>query len=106
MSRRVNQVQDIFLTLVHIFHLNSMALNSNPSFLLQIHVVQHLAFRHLNGIGKFQQSVCQCRFPVVNMGYDTKVAYILHLKVIINKSGHKYTEKKRVFKLVFLGDKS
>ena len=77
-SRRVNQIQNILLPLVHIFHLDGMALDGDTSFLLQIHVVQHLSFGHLYGIGKFQQAVCQGRFPVVNVGYDTKVTYILH----------------------------
>ena len=76
--RRVNQIQDILLPLVHIFHLDGMALDGDTSFLLQIHVVQHLSFGDLDSIGKFQQAVRQSRFPVVNVGYDTKVTYILH----------------------------
>ena len=79
MSRGVNQVEDVFFALVHIFHLNGMAFDGDTSFLFQIHVVQHLSFGYLDGVGKFQQAVCQSRFPMVNVGYDTKVTYILHL---------------------------
>ena len=59
MSRSINQIQYVFLTLVHIFHLDSMALNRYATFTFQIHVVKHLALRHLNGLGIFQQTVGQ-----------------------------------------------
>ena len=41
-SRSINQVQDILLTLIIILHLDSMALDCDTSLLLQVHVVKHL----------------------------------------------------------------
>ena len=54
MSRGINQVQDILLTLIHIFHLDGMTLNRNASFTLQIHIIEHLTFSDLNSLCKFQ----------------------------------------------------
>ena len=82
MSRRVDEVQDIFFAFVFIFHLDGMALDGDTAFAFQVHIVQHLSFGDLYGMCKFQQTVCQCRFPVVNVGYDTKVSYILHWIVL------------------------
>ena len=59
MSRSINQIQYVFLTLVHILHLDSVALNRYTTFTLQIHVVKHLTLRHLDGLGVFQQTVGQ-----------------------------------------------
>ena len=78
-SRSVNQVQDIFLTLVHILHLDGVALNRDAALALQVHVVQHLPFRHLNGLCIFQQTVGQRRLAVVNMCNDAEVSYMIHL---------------------------
>ena len=78
-SRCVNKVQDIFITLVCIFHLDGVALDGDSTFLLQVHVIQHLAFGDTYGLGKFQEAVGQSGFTVVNMGYDTEIAYmVLH----------------------------
>ena len=76
-SRSVNQVQDILLALVHILHLDGMALDGDTSLLFQIHIIQHLSFGYLDGIGELQQAVGQSRFAMIDMGYDTKVTYIL-----------------------------
>ena len=78
-SRCVDEVQDIFLALVCIFHLDGVALDGDSTFLLQVHVIQHLAFGDTYGLGKFQEAVGQSGFTVVNMGYDTEIAYmVLH----------------------------
>ena len=59
-SRSVNEVEDVVLALVLIFHLDSVALDGNASLSLQLHVIEHLPFSNLNGISKLQQTVCQC----------------------------------------------
>ena len=56
-SRSINQVQDILLPVALILHLYSVALNGNATFALQIHVVEHLTFSHLNGLRILQQTV-------------------------------------------------
>ena len=42
-----------------ILHLYGMALDGDTSFLLKVHVIQHLSVSYLYSIGKFQQTVCQ-----------------------------------------------
>ena len=79
MSRGVNQVQYVFFAFVHIFHLDGMAFNGNTTFTLQFHIVQHLSFRHLDGLGKFQETVGQCRLAMVYMCNNAKVSYMVHL---------------------------
>ena len=57
--RSINQVEYILLPLIVILHLDSMAFDRDPSFLLQVHIIKHLPRGHLNGVGKLQQAVGQ-----------------------------------------------
>ena len=59
MSRSVNKVQDVFLSLILVLHLDGMALDGDAAFLLQIHVVKHLAFSDIYGMSVLQQAVSQ-----------------------------------------------
>ena len=59
MSRGVNQVKYILLPVALILHLDGMTLNGNTALALKIHIVKHLSLRNLNGVGTFQQTVCQ-----------------------------------------------
>ena len=77
-SRGINEVQNIFFTLVHILHLDGVALNRNAALALQIHVVQHLSLRHLDGLGELQQTVGQRRLPMVDMCNDAEISYMIH----------------------------
>ena len=54
MSRSINKVQDIFFSVMSIFHLYGMTLDGYTSFAFEVHVVQHLPFSHLNSICKLQ----------------------------------------------------
>ena len=80
MSGSVDQVQDVVLAIKMEVHLYGVALDSDPSLTLQIHVVKHLCLQVLGGysIGIFKQTVGKSALAVVNMGYDTKIADILH----------------------------
>ena len=77
-SRSVNQVQDVFLPLVGIFHLYGMALDGDASLLLQVHIVEHLSLSHLDGFRIFEQTVGQGRFSMVDVCDDAEVSYIFH----------------------------
>ena len=103
MSRGINEVQDIFLALVHILHLNGMTLDGDATFALQVHIIEHLTFSHLNGLGKLQHSVSQGRLTVVDMSDDTEVSYMIHvlLRAIICKIT-KIIVAKRIFLLFFI----
>ena len=82
-SRSINQVKDILLPLISIFHLDRMALDSDPSFFFQIHIIKHLPWSHLNGVSKLQQTVGQRWLTVVNMSNNAKVANILHSEFLL-----------------------
>ena len=78
MSRSVDQVEDIFFAIVHILHLDGVALDCNTTLTLQVHVVKHLSLSHLNGLGKLQHSVSQRRLTVVYMCNDTEISDMIH----------------------------
>ena len=84
MSRRVNEVKHIFLTLIGILHLYSMTLDSDTTFLLQLHIVEHLALGNLDRVGVFQQAVSQGRLTVVDVCNDAKVSNMFHSNTISN----------------------
>jgi len=55
-----------------------MALDGDAPFPFQIHIVEHLPFRHLYGVGILKQSVGDGRLTVVNVGDDAEISNILH----------------------------
>jgi len=77
MSRRVNQVQCVFL----VFHPDRLQFDGDAPFPLQIHGVEKLFlhFALFNSFGDFQHPVGEGRFSVVYMGNDTKVSDIFHM---------------------------
>ena len=84
MARSVDQVEYVFFAVAgQVFHLDRMALDGDAFFALQVHVVQDLGlhFPLVERIGLFQQTVGQCRFAVVDMGYDAEIAYVFHRRV-------------------------
>ena len=85
MAWGIDQVDDILLPIgwVDVAHLNGVAFDGNASLALQIHIVEGLIL-HVplgDGVGVFQQAVGQGAFSVVNVGYDAKIADILHVWV-------------------------
>ena len=78
MSRSVDEVKHIVLSLVLVFHLYGVALNGDAALFLQVHIVEHLPACNLNGFGKFQHTVGQSRLPVVDVCDDAEVSYMVH----------------------------
>ena len=78
MSRSIDEVQQVFLAFIGIFHLDGMALDGNATLALQFHIIQHLSLRHLDGLGILQEAVGQGTLTVVNVGYDAEVSYMVH----------------------------
>ena len=83
MSWSIYQVQDIGFTLIVVFHLDSVTLDGNTTFTLQIHIIKHLALCYLNGLSIFQQTVGQGTLTMVNMRNDTEVSYMIHQLFVI-----------------------
>lgn len=61
-----------------------MAFNRNAALPLQIHIIQYLSLRIAlrNGFCKFQQAIGKGAFAMINMGDDTKIAYMFHQEFI------------------------
>ena len=82
MSRSVDQVERIQLSVAGlVFHLDRVALDGDALFAFEVHIVEHLRlhFALVQGVGFFQQTVRQCALSVVDVGYDAKIAYVLHI---------------------------
>ena len=78
MSRSVNEIQHIFLPILLVFHLDGMTLDGDASLFLQVHIVEHLPFCDLDGVGVLQQAICQGRLTVVYVCDDAEITYMLH----------------------------
>ena len=79
-SRSVDKVEHIILPSELILHLDSVALDRDSAFALQIHIIEHLGLHVLgvDGFRIFKQTVGKRRLAVVDMGNDAKIANILH----------------------------
>ena len=81
MPRSVDQVKDIFLTFINIFHLDGVALDGDSFLPLQIHVVQHLRL-HIPGrqsLCQFDKPVGKCALPMVDVSDDAEIPDMLHI---------------------------
>ena len=81
MSGRIDQVEIIGFTILFQFHLNGMAFYGNSPLAFQVHIIQHLFLQVPSGYrpGQFQQAVSQRTFPMVNMGDDAEIAYVINV---------------------------
>ena len=50
-SWSVDEVQDVFLAVERVFHLNRVTFDGDATLLFEVHIVEHLALRHGNGLG-------------------------------------------------------
>jgi hypothetical protein len=66
-----------------IFHLDRMALNGDPPFPFQIHIVKNLIliFSFRNCIGLLKEPVGQGAFTMVDVRDDAEITDIIHLKI-------------------------
>ncbi len=79
-TRSIDKIELIFLALVKIVHLDSVALDCDALFFLQIHIIKDLIF-HLSfsqGAGQFQKTVGQSTLAVIDVSDDTEIPYVLH----------------------------
>ena len=88
MSRRVDEVEYIGLTIAHIFHLYGVALDGDAALALQVHVIEHLSLGDLNGVGALKQTVGQGALAMVDVSDDAEVANLVH--------GRKDSENRRI----------
>ena len=58
-----------------------MALNGDSALAFEIHIVEHLGLHVFGGyrLGVLEQSVGEGTFPVVDVGDDAEVAYVVHI---------------------------
>ena len=91
-SRGVDQVERVPLSVAgRVLHLDGVALDGDSLFAFEVHVVEHLRlhFALVERVGLFQQTVCECRLAVVDVGYDAEVADVFHKS---HKNVCKYTK--------------
>ena len=76
MAGSVYQVQDIFLTVKLIIHLNRVGFDRYPFFAFKIHRIEQLSLHVtlLDGAGKLKHAVGQGRFAMVDVRDDTKIS--------------------------------
>lgn len=80
MARCINEVEDVFLSMQLIIHLDGVALNRDALLAFKIHIVEHL-IHHLpfaDGVGALEQAVGQRAFSVINVSNDAEVPDLLH----------------------------
>ena len=87
MPRRIDEIENIFLAVLRLIdNTNRLCLDRDAALTLKFHIIQYLRLHlpvcketcHLN------DTVCESRFPVVNMGNNTKITdftliYLCHL---------------------------
>ena len=83
MSRSINQIENVFFSLIGVLHLDGMTLDGNTSFLFEVHIIQHLTFSHLDSLSILQQTIGQSRLTMVNMCNNTKVTDMFHRYILI-----------------------
>ena len=83
MTRSIYEIENILLPVFLIFHLDGMTLDGDTTLTLKVHVIKHLTFSNLNGLGILQQTVGKSRLSVVYMSNDAEVPYILHYLLLI-----------------------
>ena len=79
MSRRVNQVENVFLPVLCLVDCaDCLCLDCDSSFPFQIHIIQYLGL-HLPACQKsgiFNDPVRKRRLPMVDMGNDAEIPYM------------------------------
>ena len=61
-------------------HLDGMALNRNTTFLLQVHIVEHLVLHlpYIDSLRDLQHTIRKGRFAMIDVCNDTKITYLIH----------------------------
>ena len=77
-SRSVDKVEDVFLSVERVFHLNRVTFDGDAALLFEVHIVEHLPFGHGNGLCVLQQTVSQCTLSVIDVGNDAEISDVLH----------------------------
>ena len=84
MPGSVDQVENIFFPVFClIYSSHGLCLDSNSSLTFQIHIIQYLGL-HLSfcqQTGHLNDPVCQGRFSVINMGYNTEITNFTLIKI-------------------------
>ena len=85
MARSIDKIKNIFLLIQCVLHLDSMTLDSNTTFTLQIHIIEHLPTSNLYRLSIFKETIRQSRLTMINMGNNAEISYMIHPFVYIFK---------------------
>jgi hypothetical protein len=87
MARGVDQIQDVRLAILRlVVEPDRMGLNGNATLAFEVHVVEYLC-RHVaagHGAGQLQQTICQSRLAVIDVGDDREIAYAGKIQWTLN----------------------
>jgi hypothetical protein len=90
MTRRVDQIEDILLSVSRVIGKgNGLTLNGDPSFALDVHIIQDLILEVslIDHARILNEAVGKGRFSVINVCNDAKITYVLHgLKIGANST--------------------
>ncbi len=80
MSRSVDKIERVVFSVKKIVHLYGVALDSDATLTLEIHVIEHLCLKVFfgYGMGIFQQAVGQGAFAMVDMGDYAEISDSFH----------------------------
>ena len=79
MSRSIDKIEDIFFAILcFIYDSHGLCFDRNSTFTLQFHIIKDLSlhFPLRQKPRLFYDSICQSRFPMVNMGNNTKISNV------------------------------
>jgi hypothetical protein len=76
----IDQIEHVVLPILRVVHLDGVALDGNAPFALEVHVVERLflKFAGVDRSGHLEQSISEGTLPMINMGDDAEVSYVLH----------------------------
>ena len=77
---RVEEVEEVRLPVLRlVVHGHGVGLDGDPALALEVHRVERLflQFARRNGVRQFEDPVGKSGLPMVNMGYDAEIAYVV-----------------------------
>ena len=86
MTRRVDEVELIHLAALRfVVHAYGVCFDRDAALAFEVHRIKHLRL-HLartQCAGQFQQTVRERRFPVIDVGNDSEISYMLAVHALV-----------------------
>ena len=78
--RSIDEIEDVLLAILVVLHLDRMALDGDPLFLLQVHIVQDLCLHVPAGqsLGQFEQPVGKSTLAMIYVSDYAEISDVFH----------------------------